>query len=1253
MGAIYKNMLNSLDRGITMGTCPVTLWSAPVVGYRAAAADFDRAGGERSRHERRGLAFVSPEGLLIERAFTTQLEFDELFRLSRGARGWISFPNNTSFLDGGNDPPSRYRPHSWYILKSMQVEMAEEGSMEPLDGSDYFPLEQKGGSAIQPAPARLVNPDERVGRRGLMHLDREPDPEGRNVGRNPLLVQLGAAGQGQNVQAAGGRQLGRPVQASFWFKPERVGSMSLMDVGRSRSDRDRLHLYMDRGELVLEVLDTAGIDPDPAGLAPPRSAASIRLNLSEYPVHADLWYHFGLQCLGCAPERLTLLVDGVPRGRHDFMSRLTATIPVLDHRDEMDRYLDIQVEDASSFPPQGVVRIGTELFEYTSRSAKTLHCRRGDSRGGRDVRHSSWEWNTEDRNAPDEGEVVRPVPAPEHQPGEAVALYGYSIALKEGTVVPVGDWSLPTQVGAWGVARMVNTDTSISVGNRSLGEGIDEKHQGDLELASPATTGSSGGSDFMGGFQKEGGLALLGQRMLVIQTGLVGGGGGQPQETKVVGGLVAISYTGVEGNKLTGVRYGVQVPILSDADLTPAGMSGAVGGLPGLPGYFDGQMRPFVGKWADKQMEEKVGNWAFVVPISLKLVGDLTLLPDPSKTGHSEYVQILPKRQVDTEWVRYDAILGDLVIRSNPWAVRRMLEALGIFNVGQAQTTAWPPAVIQEAMQQEIEAARGATEIGYIPQGTLPLNYWAAYRFRFRGPRETRTSTHAHGADALVLPVFRVEERWGPTASLHGRPGRKDRVALVEGNEELQGNRAPAVEWHTLNWSVRLHSPGQRDPYIPAKNGQCNLVALSEGVRGLFSRRETRGARRGTTGTNRQQVNPYDLRELTRIVKFPSGEMPWRFTTRVHFGMPQSGDRGWPADGLIDEVEVGELNRTVNGVGYQAMLALPLGDKGAASVQLLDRVVVPGLTVGLGNRVARFFPRYGGLVQVGDEILAFREVTEDGRLVLAEEGRGLLGTEPGSHGIWDQVTILERPAATTLTQDVDAGAPILAVDNCRRFPKDRGLVLIGRELVHYVYSRQYLSMEMPARQRPPGAVEENRTVAAEEEDPRLRLGDGIFRGRFGTSPESHSGGCPVIAFPFRYWDRHAEKADAPEMHHFDIHLRSPRAFFAGVTWEEEVPNAMVDLRLLARVGRQADWRHDPQTAPGLYLFDQPTVEERPNRIGRQGNELFLRFFTVYESGAFDPVQFLAQEWKQVPVVRNIRIYYEAPTVILQEKEVTR
>lgn len=1249
--AIYMNVLNSLDRGVTFGTSPLCLWSGPVKGYRAGVALFDEAGGERARSERTGVAWVRPEGMALSALFETQAHFDESLRLSRGARGWITLPNNTSFLDGRNDPPSRFLPHTWSMLPARME--AEEGDFEP---ASYFPLGSAESSGVRPAPARLELPI--TGRaQAIRHFDREPDPEGRDLGKRPYLAQFA---RGQERAGDQGEGLAQALQAGFFFRPTRGGSMTLLDAGAGQAQRDRVHLFLNGSELVLEVLDRAGLDPAGAGFGPARSAGAIRMPLSEYPFESGTWYHLRVQVLGNSPERMTLMVDGVPRGRPDCLTRLTAAIPAYDHQDEAGRYLEIQVEDTRGFPPTGVVRIGSELFEYTALGRTNLSCKRVDSRGGRDARHAGWEWNPEARTAPEESEAARAVPAPDHRPGEAVALYGYSVPLQESTTVAPVSFQLASDLGRWGVARLVNKDASISVGNRTLGQGIDEKHRGDLELGAAVESSRAGGDAHMAAFQKEGGYALLCQRMLVVQSVPAGGGQGNA-ETKVVGGVVLVYYGGVKGTKLTGVRLGGTLPFLEAGSLDP-GSAAALAGTPGLPAFFDGQTRSFVGIWADREMEARSTNWAYVVPISLPLGGPINLLPDPTRTGCSEYVQILPRRPANTEWVRYDVIRQNFLIRCRAHAVQRMLIALGLYYVNTANTLSWPPPYV-EALLKEVKATR-ADEIGYVESGVQPIDFWAGRYLGFRGPRETGTSTHAQEAGALVLPVFRALDRWGPMASLYGRPGRHDRIALVEGNQAAQAvgaSAGPQVEWRTVNWTARIQYYNEADPAIPSAAHPSTLVALTEEVRGLFAQGDLglggRSSTGGRSGGQAQQANRFDRREVTRIVKFPSGEMPWRFRGRVQFGMPQTTE-GFPADGLIDGVELGPVTRTLGGVAPQLLLAFPIGEAGGGRLTLRPDIVVPGEVVSTDFNLGRLLPESGCLLQVGREILAVRSVGEAGEITLAEGGRGLLGTQPSGHGMWEHATVLERPAATTLSMNADAGSPFLAVARADAFPVDRGLVLVDRELVHYVYSRRNLSLEMPARQAPAGWKPEEQT---EEQEGRFKIGDGLFRGRFGTVPDAHPAGAAVIEFPFRYWDSWAERADAPEMHHLDLFLPSPRALFRSITWVEELPEAHVDLHALVRIDGRAEWSEPPagdavsQTPRerGLLLFDAPTREERPRWIGLQGSQLEVRFFPVYKPGAFDPVLFLAQGWKSAPTLRKVEISYEAPTVLLEEQESDR
>jgi hypothetical protein len=54
-------------------------------------------------------------------------------------------------------------------------------------------------------------------------------------------------------------------------------------------------------------------------------------------------------------------------------------------------------------------------------------------------------------------------------------------------------------------------------------------------------------------------------------------------------------------------------------------------------------------------------------------------------------------------------------------------------------------------------------------------------------------------------------------------------------------------------------------------------------------------------------------------------------------------------------------------------------------------------------------PSDGGLLRIGDEILAYRQLQSDtGAVTVAATGRGLLGSKPQAHDIGEPVMFLEN-----------------------------------------------------------------------------------------------------------------------------------------------------------------------------------------------------------------------------------------------------
>jgi hypothetical protein len=161
-------------------------------------------------------------------------------------------------------------------------------------------------------------------------------------------------------------------------------------------------------------------------------------------------------------------------------------------------------------------------------------------------------------------------------------------------------------------------------------------------------------------------------------------------------------------------------------------------------------------------------------------------------------------------------------------------------------------------------------------------------------------------------------------------------------------------------------------------------------------------------------------------------------------------------------------------------------------------------------------------------------------------------------------------------------------------------------------------------------------------------GAGIFRGRFGTQSIDHGAGTPVILFPFRYWDRWADRADGPELSYFQFSLDQPNAFWKSMFWtSEETGSGGSRISVLQRSDPSVPWDADPVLFPELELLERGMPEDGPNPIGLQRDRMQWRVFVRYAQGAFDELLGSSHAWKQVPRLRLLGVEYMGPSVILR------
>jgi hypothetical protein len=286
------------------------------------------------------------------------------------------------------------------------------------------------------------------------------------------------------------------------------------------------------------------------------------------------------------------------------------------------------------------------------------------------------------------------------------------------------------------------------------------------------------------------------------------------------------------------------------------------------------------------------------------------------------------------------------------------------------------------------------------------------------------------------------------------------------------------------------------------------------------------------------------------------------------------------------------------------------------------------------NEYLSELPEDAGLLQVGDEIVCYSSRTPSaGLFEVASAGRGLLGTRAQPHHAHEAVQFMEDWPVSVLSGDLSATASLIPLGSTQDFPSE-GLVLIEDELVHYTHLEGN-SLGMPRASGEPGKLD--------------RKGGPLFRGRFGTTPAGHASGTPVILFPFRYWDRWAERADAPELAHFDLGIDQPSAWWESCFFmKTDVEGAQIGV--LERDDPEVPWDADPERDPRLVLHWKGDLEGAPLSIAKQSDSLRWRVFVKYSADAFDPRLSQRHGWRQTPRLERLGAFYFAPSAVLRSVE---
>jgi hypothetical protein len=299
-------------------------------------------------------------------------------------------------------------------------------------------------------------------------------------------------------------------------------------------------------------------------------------------------------------------------------------------------------------------------------------------------------------------------------------------------------------------------------------------------------------------------------------------------------------------------------------------------------------------------------------------------------------------------------------------------------------------------------------------------------------------------------------------------------------------------------------------------------------------------------------------------------------------------------------------------------------------------VVVDGLEQHNGTPTAGTFLSNiptSGLLDIDGERVAYVDVdAANGQITLATDGRGLHGTEIRGHSKGARIFVVDDRPSSTLTRGMSLTSAEVEVEDATGFGLYDAL-LINNELVHAPMRRNSY-MTMP-RVRGLGGTE----------------GNGLLRGRFGTTPETHAEGTLVYAMPTRWAHTYASRSDSGAHARFDASYEAPGGYWKGMSFQAEIPDPSIEFRVLARVN-DVSWEGDPAQTPGLIQVDELQADAAgllPLHLN--GDRMQLRFQIDWLNGAFDPVDFNATGWTQAPRIRQIFVDYLAEAQALRRQEV--
>lgn len=526
--------------------------------------------------------------------------------------------------------------------------------------------------------------------------------------------------------------------------------------------------------------------------------------------------------------------------------------------------------------------------------------------------------------------------------------------------------------------------------------------------------------------------------------------------------------------------------------------------------------------------------------LSMPITATATTIPvnDTAKFPKIGYLLLLSKTNNAVERVHYSGTGGDSFAKCQRGALESKAQEF-------LEGYAFPISICVEDNQQYDESGIVQIEEEWIAYERKVDNNWLIWGiskddisdFRKVGHMQPAcrglcsTMSAYHDTEVKVQPVFQTRLGWS---------GRHDKVTLVADNNPDQ------LAEFTIQWA------------------SGNYAALVEDVKRVY-----------TPGKG------------TRLLKFPSGELPIKLTS------PSWGRSA--------------IHKGTTAFGIDELTWLQASSR---AFYCLTKPLLAQSTEMTVNS-AQFLPRDGGIIKIEDEYIGMSTDMDKG---IQKGERGFAWTAATVHDAGATIFPIFFLPVSTLSTDITAPAGKIPLLGAQDFARE-GYVRCGAEIIGYSQvSGQNLLM------------------------PENRAAQGICRGAFGTTADAHRQGALVYVMPARYWDRAPHGYDGHELAYFGAARSAPGALWERLNWEEEIPSPALGIEIHARIDGKPDWDEPPTNkAGGIFAF---TEAEAMNRLNVPGDTLEIRVYFVYHKSAWSD-----GAWKQKARLKSLwATYRQVPKV---------